>query len=117
MHRESQSQLLSITSDDSGVLLDVGTLLVFLTIQLPRAVRRETDERNREDREVGRDGLEGDVPHGPASGVLDEEGSLPTNQQVHVQRLGDGNAYLVRLVRDGEVPNLVDERQPLVRDK
>ncbi|WP_142858108.1 hypothetical protein [Salinigranum halophilum] len=50
-------------------------------------------------------------------GVLDDEGALPIDQQVHVQRLGDGNAYLVRLVDDGKVPDLVDALQPLVRDE
>ncbi len=38
-------------------------------------------------------------------GIVEEDGTIPDCQEMHVQRLGQG-AYLVRAVQDGTVPEL-----------
>jgi hypothetical protein len=40
-------------------------------------------------------------------GIVDEDGEIPENQRMHVQRLGSG-AYLVRAVTDDGVTEVSD---------
>lgn len=48
-------------------------------------------------------------------GIVAADGDVPANQEMHVQRVGQG-AYLVRAVEDGTVPDVsvrVDDEEEL----
>ncbi|NHN46966.1 hypothetical protein G9464_05060 [Halostella sp. JP-L12] len=48
-------------------------------------------------------------------GIFADNGDVPANQEMHVQRVGEG-AYLVRAVDDGSVPDVsvsVDDDEEL----